>query len=44
MNIVRTRWGANCFRMAPPLSVSTEEIDTSMEIIDQSLREVLAGV
>jgi 2,2-dialkylglycine decarboxylase (pyruvate) len=44
MNIVRTRWGANCFRMAPPLSVSTEEIDTAMDIIDQSLREVLAGV
>lgn len=45
MNIVRSgadTLGANCFRMAPPLSVSQEEIDTAVEIIDHAMGSVLA--
>ncbi|HVA35987.1 MAG TPA: aspartate aminotransferase family protein [Candidatus Dormibacteraeota bacterium] len=45
MNIVRSgadTLGANCFRMAPPLSVSEEEIDTAVEILDQAMQRVLA--
>jgi len=45
MNIVRSAadmFGANCFRMAPPLSVSEEEIDMAVEIIDRSMGSVLA--
>ncbi len=43
MNIVRAGSSANCFRMAPPLSITEEEIDTAMEILDESLAAVLAG-
>jgi len=44
MNIVRSTGGMlNCFRMAPPLSVSESEIDTAVEIIDDALRAVLAS-
>jgi 2,2-dialkylglycine decarboxylase (pyruvate) len=43
MNIVRAGSSANCFRMAPPLSISEEEIDTAIEILDESLAAVLAG-
>jgi 2,2-dialkylglycine decarboxylase (pyruvate) len=45
MNIVRSgadTFGANCFRMAPPLSVSEGEIDTAVEIIDDAMGSVLA--
>jgi 2,2-dialkylglycine decarboxylase (pyruvate) len=45
MNIVRSAadmFGANCFRMAPPLSVSEEEIDIAVEIIDHAMGSVLA--
>jgi 2,2-dialkylglycine decarboxylase (pyruvate) len=45
MNIVRSgadMFGANCFRMAPALSVSEEEIDTAVEIIDHAMGSVLA--
>lgn len=45
MNIVRSgadMFGANCFRMAPPLSVSEEEIDMAVEIIDHAMGSVLA--
>ena len=45
MNIVRSgadMFGANCFRMAPPLFVSEEEIDTAVEIIDHAMGSVLA--
>jgi 2,2-dialkylglycine decarboxylase (pyruvate) len=38
MNIVRAGSSANCFRMAPPLTIREEEIDTAVEIIDASLR------
>ncbi len=34
---------SNCFRIAPPLTVDTEEIDLAVEILDQSLRSVLAS-
>jgi len=43
MNIVRAGSSANCFRMAPPLSITEEEIDAAMEILDESLAAVLAG-
>ncbi len=43
MNIVRAGSSANCFRMAPPLSITDEEIDTAIEILDESLVAVLAG-
>ena len=44
MNIVRSTGGMfNCFRMAPPLSITESEIDTAITIIDESLTEVLAS-
>jgi 2,2-dialkylglycine decarboxylase (pyruvate) len=41
MNIVRSGKIANCFRLAPPLNVTEDEIDTAVEILDASLRAVL---
>lgn len=41
MNIVRSGKIANCFRLAPPLTVTEEEIDTAVEILGTSLRAVL---
>lgn len=44
MNIVRSVGGMpNCFRMAPPLSVTEEEIDIAIDIIDASLVAMLAS-
>ncbi len=44
MNIVRSSSGMlNCFRMAPPLSITEEEIDTAIQIIDEALAAVLAS-
>lgn len=44
MNIVRSTAGMlNCFRMAPPLSISESEIDTAIEIMDDVLKAVLAS-
>ncbi len=44
MNIVRSVGGMlNCFRMAPPLSVTEQEIDTAIDIIDTALKTVLAS-
>lgn len=42
MNIVRAGTSANCLRMAPPLTVSEDEIDIAVEILDSSLAAVLA--
>ena len=42
MNIVRSGQNANCLRMAPPLSVSEDEIDTAVEILDAALRTSVA--
>jgi 2,2-dialkylglycine decarboxylase (pyruvate) len=42
MNIVRAGTSANCFRMAPPLTISEDEIDLAVEILDASLAAVLA--
>jgi 2,2-dialkylglycine decarboxylase (pyruvate) len=42
MNIVRAGSSANCFRIAPPLVVTEAEIDLAVEIMDASLRAVLA--
>ncbi len=42
MNIVRSTGGMlNCFRMAPPLSITEREIDTAITIIDEALTAVL---
>lgn len=44
MNIVRSVSGMlNCFRMAPPLSVTEQEIDIAIGIIDDALTTVLAS-
>jgi len=44
MNIVRSTGGMlNCFRMAPPLSITESEIDTAIAIIDEALTTVLAS-
>ncbi|HLT09928.1 MAG TPA: aspartate aminotransferase family protein [Micromonosporaceae bacterium] len=39
VNLVRGRTGghANCVRMAPPLTISTEEIDLAVSIMDEAL-------
>jgi 2,2-dialkylglycine decarboxylase (pyruvate) len=42
MNIVRAGTSANCFRMAPPLTISEDEIDLALEILETSLGAVLA--
>jgi 2,2-dialkylglycine decarboxylase (pyruvate) len=42
MNIVRAGTSANCFRMAPPLTIEEDEIDLAVEILDASLGAVLA--
>lgn len=43
MNIVRAGANANCFRMAPPLTITEAEIDTAIEILDEAIRTVLAS-
>jgi len=44
MNIVRSAGGLpNCFRMAPPLSVTEEEIDIAVQIMDDALTAALAS-
>jgi 2,2-dialkylglycine decarboxylase (pyruvate) len=40
MNIVRSGSSANCFRIAPPLTVTEAEIDLAVDIMDASLRAV----
>jgi 2,2-dialkylglycine decarboxylase (pyruvate) len=42
MNIVRAGTSANCFRMAPPLTITKDEIDLAVEILDGSIKAVLA--
>ena len=42
MNTVRAGTSANCFRIAPPLVVTEDEIDLAVEIVDASLRAVLS--
>ncbi|MDQ3866015.1 MAG: aspartate aminotransferase family protein [Actinomycetota bacterium] len=43
MNIVRAGTSANCFRMAPPLPIATDEIDLAVTVLDESLSAVLAS-
>ena len=43
MNIVRAGTSANCLRIAPPLSVTEEEVETAVGILDASLAAVLAS-
>jgi 2,2-dialkylglycine decarboxylase (pyruvate) len=43
MNIVRAGTSANCFRIAPPLPVTDDEIDTALTILDESLTAVVAS-
>jgi 2,2-dialkylglycine decarboxylase (pyruvate) len=43
MNIVRSGSSANCFRMAPPLTITEDEIDTAVEILDASIQSVLSS-
>ena len=39
MNIVRFRGMGGVFRIAPPLTVTTEELDLGITILDQAIRE-----
>jgi len=41
MNIVRSGSIANCFRLAPPLNVTVDEIDLAVEILDAALKATL---
>lgn len=41
MNIVRVKGFGGVFRIAPPLTVSLEEIDIGISILDQSITDVL---
>ncbi|MEO0790586.1 MAG: aspartate aminotransferase family protein [Bacteroidota bacterium] len=41
MNIVRIKGYASVFRIAPPLTVSREEIDLGVSILDKSIQECL---
>ena len=43
MNIVSVGVMASMWRIAPPLTVSREEIDRGIAILDQAITEVLAG-
>ncbi len=43
MNIVSVGSMAAIWRIAPPLTVTTEEIDRGIAILDQAIGEVLAG-
>jgi 2,2-dialkylglycine decarboxylase (pyruvate) len=43
MNIVRTGDNANCLRMAPPLSVTEDEIDLAVDVLDSALRTCVHG-
>ena len=42
INLVRgqTAGSANCLRMAPPLTISGDEIDLALTILDETLVEV----
>jgi 2,2-dialkylglycine decarboxylase (pyruvate) len=42
MNIVRVKGFGGVFRIAPPLTVSKEEIDLGVAILDQAIRESMA--
>ncbi len=44
VNLVRGRAGgaANCVRMAPPLTISEDEVDLAVEIMDEALTTVAA--
>jgi 2,2-dialkylglycine decarboxylase (pyruvate) len=46
INLVRGRAGgaANCIRMAPPLTISQDEVDLALTILDESLTTVTAAV
>jgi 2,2-dialkylglycine decarboxylase (pyruvate) len=42
MNIVRSGRIANCLRLAPPLTVTEDQIDLAAEILDASITAVVA--
>lgn len=44
MNIVKGDGSQrNCLRLAPPLTITTEEIDTAVDVLDTALRNCLAA-
>lgn len=43
MNIVRIKGMGGVFRVAPPLTVSSDEIDLGIEILDQAIRQAIDG-
>ena len=44
MNIVRVRGMGGVFRIAPPLTVSREELDLGVSILDQAIRDSLEDI
>ena len=42
MNIVRIKGYGGVFRIAPPLTITQEELDRGIDILDRSIREVLS--
>ena len=42
MNIVRIKGYAGVFRIAPPLTITKEEIDLGVSILDQAIEDCLA--
>ncbi|MCX7782739.1 MAG: aspartate aminotransferase family protein [Meiothermus sp.] len=43
MNIVRMPWAGGVFRIAPPLTISREEIDLGVEILERAIAECWAA-
>ena len=43
LNIVQLPRMGGIFRIAPPLTTSDDELDTGLQVLEDSLREVLAG-
>jgi 2,2-dialkylglycine decarboxylase (pyruvate) len=43
MNIARSGSASNCFRMAPPLTITEDEIEIGVQILDEAIGSVLAS-
>jgi 2,2-dialkylglycine decarboxylase (pyruvate) len=40
IHAIPTGKNAHCLRIAPPLTITTEEIDFAIEVLDQSIAEI----
>jgi 2,2-dialkylglycine decarboxylase (pyruvate) len=43
MNIVQLPGMGGIFRIAPPLTITDDELDAGLDILDDALKAVLAG-